>query len=64
MFVNSFTTFRLNEKGTIYLYKYGEEYTDRSNPDKEIPDLIKTEKDFQKIKFEDITTDFLLNISK
>lgn len=64
MFVNSFTTFRINEKGKIYLYKYGEKYTDRSNPDKEIPDLIKTEKNFQKIKFEDITTDFLLKISK
>jgi len=38
LFVNSYTTFKYNKsKKTYELYKYSEEYLDRSDPDKDIP---------------------------
>lgn len=62
-FVNSYTTFRIDENtNEIYLHKYGEEYTDRSNPDKDIPSKIWTTKDFGEVKFEDVNEDFLKNL--
>lgn len=61
MYVQSYTTFKIN-KGKITLHKYGEEYTDRSNPEKDIPSLLKTEKDFGEISFENVTKDFLRNL--
>lgn len=61
MFVNSYTTFRLNENNEIVLFKYGEEYTDRSNPDKDIKGLIKTTKDFGRINFNDVNEKLLLH---
>lgn len=61
MFVNSYTTFKLNENNEIVLFKYGEEYTDRSSPDREIKGLIKTAKDFGKIKFNDVDEKLLLH---
>ena len=63
MFVNSYTTFKINENQEIVLYKYGEEYTDRSNPDKEIKGLLKTTKDFGVIKFENVTDELLIRLS-
>jgi hypothetical protein len=59
MFVQSYTTFKINDDGSILLHRYGEEYTDRSNPDKDIKNIIKTPKEFGRIKFENITGDFL-----
>lgn len=61
--VNAYITFKVigNE---IYLYKYGENYFDKSNHEKEIPSKVWNEKDFGKIKFEDVTNDFLLNLKR
>lgn len=65
LFVNSYTTFKLDENtNTIYLHKYGEEYTNRSNPDEKIPARIWTPKDFGRIKFENVTEDFLKGLRK
>lgn len=63
MYVQSYTTFKISNNN-ITLHKYGEEYTDRSNPDKDIESVTKTEKDFGKINFENITADFLLQLIK
>lgn len=63
MFVQSYTTFKITESQKILLYKYGEEYTDRSNPDKEIKNLLKTTKDFGVIKFENVTDELLIGLS-
>ncbi|MDQ8141974.1 hypothetical protein [Chryseobacterium sp. CFS15] len=61
MFVQSYVTFKIeNEK--IVLYKYGEEYTERSNPEKNINSITKTSKDFGIVKFEDVTEDFLIKL--
>ena len=63
LFVNSYTTFKIDENAdSVILHKYGEEYTDRSNPDKKIPAKIWTKKDFGEVKFENVTEDFLLKI--
>ena len=62
-FVNSYITFKIDEStDKIYLHKYGEEYTDRSNPNKKIPAKIWTTKDFGEKKFEDISEDFLKSL--
>jgi len=61
LFVQSYVTFKIeNEK--IVLYKYGEEYTERSNPEKNINSITKTSKDFGIVKFEDVTEDFLIKL--
>ena len=62
LFAHSYTTFKVNENGNIILYKYGEEYNDRSNPDKDIKSITKTSKDFGDIKFENVTENFLHNL--
>ncbi|QAR30782.1 DUF3828 domain-containing protein [Ornithobacterium rhinotracheale] len=63
LIVSSYTTFKISTKtDRIYLYKYGEEYTDRSNPDRDIPARIKTIEDFGTINFEDVTTSSLLKL--
>ena len=60
LFVSSYTTFKIDEKsGYILLHKYGEIYTDRSNPDQSISDKTWTEKDFGVIKFEYVTEELL-----
>ncbi|MFZ0596475.1 MAG: hypothetical protein WAM46_05790 [Flavobacterium sp.] len=60
LFVNSYTTFKIEERtNDIYLHKYGEEYSDRSDPDKKIPTKIWTIKDFGVIKYENLTDSFL-----
>ncbi|MPS72950.1 MAG: DUF3828 domain-containing protein [Chryseobacterium sp.] len=65
LFVSSYTTFKVDTKTkNVYLYKYGEEYTDRSNPDRDIPAKIKTVEDFGTIKFEDVTAYFLLQLKQ
>lgn len=56
--VDGFTTFKV-ENNDIFLYKYGEEYFDKSNHDKEIPPKIWTQKDFSKVKFQDVDESFL-----
>lgn len=60
MFVQSYSTFRIDGRGDILLHKYGEEYTDRSDPDKDIPSKIWTSKDFGVVKFEDVNEEFLI----
>ncbi|MGU3373830.1 hypothetical protein [Chryseobacterium sp. M5A1_1a] len=61
MFVQSFTTFKVNENNTVTLHRYGEDYTDRSNPDKVIKGISLTTKDFgNNISFENVTSDFLI----
>jgi hypothetical protein len=65
LFVNSYTTFRFDEKtNEIVMHKYSEAYTNRSNPDKLIPNKIKTIKDFGKIQFEAITQELLMKLVK
>lgn len=56
--VDGFTTFKV-ENNDIFLYKYGEEYFDKSNHDKEIPSKVWTQKDFSKVKFQDVNESFL-----
>lgn len=63
LFVNSYATFKIDENSSeIYLYKYGEEYADRSNPDRKIPTQVWTTKDFGEVLFENVTEDFLLKL--
>jgi hypothetical protein len=62
-FVNSYTTFKIDDtSGAINLHKYGEEYTDRSNPDKKIPSKTWSKKDFGEVKFENVSDQFLLKL--
>ncbi|WP_131725960.1 hypothetical protein [Chryseobacterium aquaticum] len=56
--VDGFTTFKV-ENNDIFLYKYGEEYFDKSNHDKEIPSKVWTQKDFSKVRFQDVSESFL-----
>ena len=62
LFVKSYTTFKINDNETITLHKYGEEFTDRSDPDKKILSKIWTKKDFGEINFEVVTENFLLKL--
>lgn len=63
MFVNSYITFKIDENtNEIYLHKYGEEYTDRSNPDRKLPTKIWSTKDFKVVKFENVNETFLNNL--
>ena len=65
LFVNSYTTFKIDKNtNTIYLHKYGEEYTNRSNPDEKIPTRIWATKDFGNVAFENVTEDFLKGLRK
>ena len=65
LFANSYTTFRFDEKTNEFvMHKYSEAYTNRSNPDKLIPNKIKTIKDFGKIQFEAITQELLMKLVK
>lgn len=65
LFVNSYTTFKIDEiTGSITLHKYGEEFTDRSNPDRKIPNKVWAKKDFGEIKFDNVTEDLVLKIRK
>ncbi len=56
--VDGFTTFKI-ENNDIFLYKYGEEYFDKSNHDTVIPSKIWTQKDFSKVRFQDVNESFL-----
>jgi hypothetical protein len=56
--VNGFTTFKI-ENNEIFLYKYGEEYFDKSNHDRKIPSKVWTQKSLGKIKFQDVNESFL-----
>lgn len=63
LLVYSYTTFKIDTKTKdVYLFKYGEEYTDRSNINKDIPAKVKTVKDFGIVKFEYVTEKFLLQL--
>jgi hypothetical protein len=65
LFVTSYTTFKIDEVSSeIVLHKYGEEYTDRSNPDKEIPSKTWSTKDFGTIKFENVNSDAILKLRR
>lgn len=65
LFVKSYTTFKMDETtGDIFLHKYGEEYTNRSNPDEKINSKIWTKKDFGNLKFEAVTEDSILKITQ
>lgn len=58
MYVYSYTTFKIDKKsGVIFLYKYGDEYTDRRNPQNKIHPLVWTTSDFGLLKFEEISQD-------
>ncbi|MBF7092078.1 hypothetical protein IUY40_11055 [Flavobacterium sp. ALJ2] len=60
MFVNSYTTFKIDENSNkIYLHKYGEEYSDRSNPDRKKTLKVWSIKDFGVVKFENVNETFL-----
>ncbi|MDR2236628.1 MAG: hypothetical protein LBE92_10930 [Chryseobacterium sp.] len=58
LLVNAYITFKVSGN-EIYLYKYGESYFDKSDHERDIPEKVWTEKDFGKIKFEEVTADFL-----
>lgn len=62
LFVTSYTTFKVDDNGIIIFHKYGEEYSDRSDPDKKIPSKIWTKKDFGEKNFEEVTEQFLLKL--
>ena len=63
LFVNSYTTFKIDENtGNINLHKYGEEYTDRSNPELKIPAKTWSIKDFGSVKFESVNEGFLIEL--
>ncbi|EKT3967232.1 hypothetical protein NTJ12_002317 [Flavobacterium psychrophilum] len=65
LFVNSYTTFRFDEKtNEIVMHKYSEAYTSRSDPDKLIPNKMKAIKDFGKIQFEGVTQELLIKLIK
>ena len=65
LFVNSYITFKIDENtNLITLHKYGEEYTDRSNPNKKIPSKVWTKKDFGEVKFESLDENFLLKLTQ
>lgn len=61
--VSGFITFKV-EQNKIWLHKYGEEYFDKSNHEKKIPSKVWTQKDFGKIKFEDVDGNFLLKLKR
>ena len=53
-FASQFVTFKYNKaSGKILLHKWGEEYTDRSNPDNPLADFIHTPADFGDVSFEE-----------
>lgn len=59
-YVYSYTTFKIDEKSNnILLHKFSETYTNRNNPDEIIPNKIWTVKDFEEMKFENVTEEFL-----
>lgn len=59
--VHGYITFQVVED-EIYLYKYGEEYFDKANHDREIPTQTWTAKDFGQIKFENVDEQFLVQL--
>ncbi|MGG7470721.1 hypothetical protein ACVVIH_20210 [Chryseobacterium arthrosphaerae] len=56
--VSAYITFKVSGN-EIYLYKYGESYFDKSNHERNIPTKTWTEKNFGKIKFEEVTAELL-----
>lgn len=65
LFVNSYTTFKYdNKKSEFVLHKYGEVFTDRANPDKDIPTITKSTKDFGKILFNEVSQEKLVELIK
>jgi hypothetical protein len=65
LFVNSYTTFKFdNKKSEFVLHKYGEVFTDRENPDKDIPTITKSTKDFGKILFNDVSQEIVTGLIK
>lgn len=62
MYVQSYCTFKIDRAGNILLHRYDEQYTDRSNPERDIPNFTKSSKDFGRIRFEKVTEDFLMNL--
>ena len=63
IYVKAYVTFIYNkEEDGFFLFKYGEEYTDRQNPDQIIPDKIWSQKDFGKIQFSDVTQDVIIKL--
>ncbi|MEE6129958.1 hypothetical protein V2E39_21340 [Chryseobacterium arthrosphaerae] len=56
--VNAYITFKVSGN-EIYLYKYGGSYFDKSNHERNIPTKTWTEKNFGKIKFEEVTAELL-----
>jgi hypothetical protein len=62
-FVNTYTTFKIDEiTNEIFLHKYGQKYSDRSNPDRVIPDKTWTVKDFGKVNFVDFNKKFVIDL--
>lgn len=60
LFVRSETTFKIEQKtNEILLQEYSEKYTDRSNPDRLIPDKKWSIHDFGKVLFQETTDLFL-----
>lgn len=59
--VSSYLTFKV-VNNDILLHRYSEEYYDKANHEKEIPARSWTQKDFGKMRFQDVTEDFLFRL--
>lgn len=59
-YLKEYITFKFDKD--LLLHKYSIEFTDRYDPDRNIPNKIYTSKDFGNIKFENVTREFLLNL--
>ena len=62
-YIYSYITFKVNNN-QIFLDSYSEEYTDRDDSEKEIPNKIWNKKDFGEVKFEEISEDFIINFKQ
>ncbi|WP_136667868.1 hypothetical protein [Flavobacterium sp. H122] len=62
LFVRSYITFKIGNDNSVFIHKYSEEYTDRSDPNKVIPTKFWTVNDFGKLNFEDVSEKFLMKL--
>ena len=59
-FINEYITFKWDkETDKVILHKYSQSFTDRRDPNKEIPLNLYNNKDFGKINFESFTQDLI-----
>lgn len=59
LFINEYVTFKADADGQIYLHKFGIVKTDRSDPERNIPERTLTGADFGKLRLRDTDIDRL-----